>query len=199
MFRLVIASYMVLHLIILSMVLNSTHLTNTMLRGFSRKFCSSFTRYNGVIERELKSSDAILKFLRTPTGCVHDVIPKLNSDSIVDEAVVKKMLLLSGLEAELSPEHTQKWIEALNTQLGFINHLRDLDPSQNETEKTTLEVFRLLETDHHPQKKLTLTDLERAIEVFNDDATAENSKVDFDAKRFIRSTIMNMAQGPTKG
>lgn len=169
-----------------------------MLRVLHRKFSNSAIRFKGVIEQELKSPDAILKFLRTPTGCVHDVIPKLNSDSIVDESVVKKMLLLSGLEADLSQEQTQKWIVALNTQLGFINHLRDLDPSQADAEESTLEVFRLIESDHHAQKQLNVTDLELEIQKYNEEASAEASKVDFDATKFIRSTITGMAQGPMK-
>lgn len=169
-----------------------------MIRLLRQRFSTSAIHFKGVIEQELKSLDAILKFLRTPTGCVHDVIPKLNSDSIVDETVVKKMLLLSGLESELSQEHTQKWIEALNTQLGFINHLRDLDLTQNDTTENAAEVFRLLETDHHAQKKLSVTDLEKDIEKFNMEASDEISKSDFDAKKFIRSTIVGVAHGSTK-
>ena len=101
-----------------------------MLRAVCRRFSVFCVRQKGVIGQDLTSPDALLNFLRTPTGSVHDVIPKPNSTAIVDESVVRKMLKLSGLEDDAAPEAIQKWTDALNTQIGFINHLRENDMAE---------------------------------------------------------------------
>lgn len=167
-----------------------------MLRAVCRRFSVFCVRQKGVIGQDLTSPDALLNFLRTPTGSVHDVIPKPNSTAIVDESVVRKMLKLSGLEDDAAPEAIQKWTDALNTQIGFINHLRENDMAERSPQEKASEVFRFLESDHIPQKQLSLSDLEQQILEYN--LLAADERDQFDANEYIRTRIENVSQAVAK-
>lgn len=165
----------------------------SLSRILCRSFGTSPILRKGVINQELNSLAALLKYLRTPTGCVHDIIPQIKSNSIVNDDTVQKMIRLSGLEIESTSENMQMWTDALNTQIGFIDHLRDLEDGPSECIEKASEVFRLLESDHSPQKFLKLSDLEEQIIAFNADAEAINNEDNFVAKNFIRSRVENIA------
>lgn len=167
-----------------------------MLQHFRRCLHHTCVRFKGSVKKELKTIDILLKYLRTPSGCVHDVIPQANSDSLVNETVMKKMLLLAGLETELSHESIIKWKEALNTQLAFIHHLRDIDTGGSEGKP--LEVFRLLEKDHTPQQALGLEEIKLLIENYNLDASSVTHSNQFDGRKFVRSRVEHVQQGPAK-
>lgn len=170
------------------------------LKVWGRKLSASTFLRKGVVGKEFTSTEALLAFLRTPTGSVREVIPQFNSSTVVDERVVRKMLHLSGLETDVSPATIQKWIGALNTQIGFIDHLRDLDTetSQSEPVEKASEVFRLIESDHVPHKGLTLAELQDMIAEFNKEAKVVNGEEKFDAKKYMRCTIENVTAVSTK-
>lgn len=166
-----------------------------------RRFSVSSILRKGVVGKEFTSPEALSAFLRKPTGSVREVIPLSKSDTVVDERIVKKMLQLSGLEVDASPATIQKWIDALSRQIGFIDHLRDLDNDapQSESLEKDSEVFRLIESDHAPQIGLTLETLQNMVTEFNKEAEAANKAEHFDAKKYIKSTVKNVTAASAKG
>lgn len=169
-----------------------------MLGIRSRALHFSAALRRGVIERQLITPDSLLNFLRTPTGSARDFIPKSSTSTIVDEAVVKKMLTLSGLDTEFSLESAQKWINVLTTQTSFIDHLRDTDQLQDDNKEKTLDVFRLLQSDHSPERELNLADLEEKVKRHKEEADLETRSLSFDAKRFVRCRIKNLILASAK-
>lgn len=131
----------------------------------------------------IENAEQLAKFLQTSNGNVHDLIP--GPTSVVDSKIVRKMLRLSGLESDISPETEQKWIKALNTQIGFINQLQGQD-KEHISQNLKPEVFRLIASDHQPSKPLGLTELLHQVEQ-NQKQTCEEGFKDFN--NFINSNV----------
>lgn len=154
---------------------------------FKRLLSTSRPSLKGKIQPALNTPAELAEFLASPTWSVHDVVPEAQSTNI-DARVVRKMLKLSGLSTDISPEEEQKWIDALNTQVGFINHLREgengLEPTENGAE-----MFRLLASDYAPAEPLTLETLRAQVDAVEKDVDAEKGELGFDFAQFVRSRV----------
>lgn len=97
------------------------------------------------------------------------------------------MLKLSGLDTNISEAEEQQWIDALNTQIAFLNHLDDnaatSGPSANGSE-----VFRLLASDHHPPEPLTLEMLKKQVESVNEAVDPAKGENGFDTQ-FLNTAV----------
>lgn len=115
------------------------------------------------ISRSL-SKLAIRDLLNKPTWSITSLLhnPAGIEAPKIDEAVVKKMLRISGLESTISKEETTKIKKALETQMVFINHLYDDDKVANNN-STNNDHFRLLPGDHRQQEPLSLQQIEQSI------------------------------------
>lgn len=127
-----------------------------------RGFSTSRLAFAGKFGPRLDTAEAVGKFLRAPSGRVHDLVPKTVRS--VNPAVVRKMLKLSGLPSEdLSPADLEKWLRCLETQIGFIDQLAPsaLDLQEPDSHAT---VFRLIASDHLPPKPMGLSELMAEVE-----------------------------------
>lgn len=130
---------------------------------FQRYLSYTPRRLKGQLFPKFTSKEELSEFLRKPTWQVHDVIPDPSEDSNIDARVVTKMLKLSGLDTNITEKEQKQWIQALNTQVAFINHLSE---GNNPTEPAAngSEIFRLLASDHHPPQPWTLEKLTKEVE-----------------------------------
>ncbi|KAM9895350.1 hypothetical protein OXX80_012114 [Metschnikowia pulcherrima] len=151
---------------------------------FHRTLHISAKRFHAKVFAPFADGKALETFLKSPKGKVHDVIP--GPTSVVDSKVVRKMLKLSGLDSDISAETEQKWIKALNTQIGFINQLSASNDESHGTESATAEVFRLIASDHQPSKSLGLKELMQQVE---ENQQMECKEVFEDFDKYIASNV----------
>lgn len=149
-----------------------------------RLFSTSTLVRAGKILRQLKTSEEVADFLHKSTWSVHDVLPKANTNT-VDSRVVRKMLKLSGLSSDISLEEEQRWVDALNTHIGFINHLRSDGNAKVENAK----VFRLLASDFSPPEPLTLANLLEQVEQMGKEVDPEKGEDGFDFAAHTRTRV----------
>lgn len=119
---------------------------------------------------------------------IDSIIPKaLETDNAIDARVVRKMLHISGLQTDISKEAEQTWFDALQRHVAFINHVHDLDDSSLSDRNDS--VFRLLESDHHPPKPLTLSELEKKMEIAQNEISEEKGEFGFDWEAYTRTKV----------
>lgn len=136
----------------------------------------------------LENKAQLKHLLSSLTWKIDSIIPKtLDADSSIDARVVRKMLHISGLETDISKEAEQKWFDALQRHVAFINHVHDLDDSALSDKNDT--VFRLLESDHHPPKPLTLRELQKGAEIAEHERSEEKGEFGFDWEAYTRTKV----------
>ncbi|EGW32785.1 uncharacterized protein SPAPADRAFT_135685 [Spathaspora passalidarum NRRL Y-27907] len=131
----------------------------------------------------LNTKQQIDKFLSQPTWSVKQLM-KPNQDSInkitIDSNVIRKMLALSGLKSDITPEREQELINALKSQMTFIGHLYNENEMNQETESSNDSIFRLIATDHKANPPLTLDTLLEQIEKLPSEVNSEKGEHGFD-------------------
>ncbi|KAK6457211.1 uncharacterized protein RJT20DRAFT_37888 [Scheffersomyces xylosifermentans] len=118
-----------------------------------------FSRVGSVLQSE---SD-IRNVLNAPSWTVKELIQdnqQAMEEIHVDSGTIRKMLKLSGLETNVTPEQEKKLVQALKSQMVFIQHLyRDNDTDRKDKEENNDSHFRLIASDHKPGEPLTLKSL----------------------------------------
>ncbi|GEQ70606.1 hypothetical protein JCM33374_g4284 [Metschnikowia sp. JCM 33374] len=151
---------------------------------FKRSISTSARVLQGKVFPKINNVEELGSFLNKSQGNVHDMLP--GPTSVVDSKIVRKMLRLSGLESDISPETEHKWINALNTQIGFINKLQSSEQGDKVAQKTNAQVFRLIASDHQPDKAIGLEQLMNQVGE-NHQTIGEEKFSDFD--KSINSTV----------
>ncbi|KAK6197502.1 uncharacterized protein RJT21DRAFT_57888 [Scheffersomyces amazonensis] len=132
-----------------------------MLRRGIRSFSISIgTCQKAKVSQEVLSRDEISKLLNTPTWKVGDLMKTTEEDIQdvkVDSSIIRKMLKLSGLKEDVSPERETELIRALKLQMGFIKKLYGTGEEMSVRGKKSNDTnFRLMAEDHKPDTPLTL-------------------------------------------
>lgn len=156
-----------------------------------RRLGSTTALYKGSVFPKLLSSAEISELVHKSTWSVQDVIPK-NTEAEVDPKVVKKMLKMSGFDTNISAEEERKWTRALQTQIGFINHLYESNEITDKKTENSAEMFRLIASDHNPPEPLTLDALLQEVE--NLRASNEKGENGFD-RTHLRNDVTLQKKG----
>lgn len=116
------------------------------------------------MSRPALTKNGIKNFLNKPTWSVKTLLENSAGfePASIDEAVVKKMLRLSGLNTPESSDGMTRIKKALEAQMVFINHLYDKNSIGN-GENTNNTHFRLLPNDHRNQEPLDLLLIQQSI------------------------------------
>ncbi|CAI5759024.1 unnamed protein product [Candida verbasci] len=110
--------------------------------------------------RQIKTKEDIDKLLNNPTWSVKELSSsKQNSNSEITHKTVAKMIKLSGFNDEVTPELTK----SLNLQMNFIEKLYDGEEEEVHKHSNNDSIFRLIASDHIPDKPLTLKQLQEEI------------------------------------
>ncbi|OBA23631.1 hypothetical protein METBIDRAFT_38133 [Metschnikowia bicuspidata var. bicuspidata NRRL YB-4993] len=149
-----------------------------------RSLFTSAGALQGKVYPKLQNVSELVGFLNKSNENVHDLVP--GPTSVVDSKIVRKMLRLSGLESDISAETEQKWIQALNTQIGFINHLQPSGSHADTSENMNGAIFRLISSDHQPSEALGLEQLMEQVRANQLQSSGEKIK-DFD--QFVSSSV----------
>ena len=157
----------------------------SILRSTTRNLITSSRRFEN-----LKTTEEIRNFLAESTWSINELLklPTGSSQPEVSPEIVKKMLKLSGLN-DLKDD--QSVTKALNLQMMFINHLYDNDhetvtPSPKRNENNG--IFRLLASDHLPQRPLELNNLLKQINEIKPDPS--KGEVDFTISDLQRDSFV---------
>lgn len=143
-----------------------------------RLFGTSSRRHAGKVFPALQTPEQVNIYINTPHGSLRDLMPKAGNH--VDGATVRKMLKLSGFDTNITKDVEQKWTHALNTQVGFINHLHHGDVES----KTNASVFRPIASDHSVLQALDLCALKKQVEDFQ-----KIQEEPWEARTYIKDTI----------
>lgn len=167
-----------------SKISTRSYRSTTMLRHQIRRI----TTANRLLD-ELKTSKDIEKFLNNSTWSIKELLQQPLTNTTTKEVssdVVTKMLKLSGLSDSQDIQNIRK---SLNLQMMFINHL--YDKLGNNAEKKVNDnncMFRLLASDHIPQRPLDLDTLMDEINKL--EPSEEKGEIGFGIKDLQRDSFV---------
>lgn len=125
--------------------------------------------------RHLKSltKPEIRNLLNNSTWASGDLLKK-SAGSSVDLTLLRRMLKLSGLSTDILKEQEEDYLQSLRAQVNLFENLYDgtkVEALENNSH------FRLIASDHVPEKPLTLTMLKKKIaELRANDEKGEGAK-----------------------
>lgn len=133
-----------------------------MFKTIIRLYSLGRTRNVNLSKSELNT------LLRKMTWSIHTLLGsngKSNNDvNPIDQKVLYKLLKVSGLENNLTPEREESLLKSLEMQMSFIQHLYDSGSTDdNCSVENKLQTFRLLHSDHQPKKPLDLQEIKKLI------------------------------------
>lgn len=126
------------------------------------------------------SDSEIDNILRHSSWSIKSLLPKDHEEinTKVHPDLLKKILNLSGLKADLNKEQEDRLVGTLQAQVFFINNLYRNEREFQDTGTNNDYLFRLITSDHKPPKGLTMAQLSLQISNIRKEVSDEKGELD---------------------